>query len=100
MGHFQFGVDEEELKSIIHDPHKFNKKILRQKYHHYAKGCHPDKVGSENNNEWLKLCSYYGVLLAICEERDKLMNISADEGEHDDEEQRSLISNRLIIDKY
>eukprot|EP00483_Globobulimina_turgida_P013462 UN13486 len=63
--------------SIMKNKQMFNKKEITRRYHGFALMYHPDmnrdKIGDEKeqiNITWLALCSYYGILTAICDERD------------------------------
>eukprot|EP01083_Nonionella_stella_P209918 760466_1 len=51
----------------IDDITTFNEKKLRREYHRLSLIYHPDRKDGDYV-EWLKLCSYYGILTAICEE--------------------------------
>eukprot|EP01084_Bolivina_argentea_P128277 226769_1 len=77
-------------KYPIDDETKFNEKILRKKYHRLCLAVHPDKNDGKQNQEWLKLCAYYGILIGIWEKKHNKEN-KITKVEDMSEEQRALI---------
>eukprot|EP01084_Bolivina_argentea_P128278 226771_1 len=62
----------------IDDEKKFNEKLLKRTYRRMALICHPDTKDG-NDEEWLKLCSYYGILTRICEYKIEAKNKNKDD---------------------
>eukprot|EP01083_Nonionella_stella_P005896 17019_1 len=54
----------------INDENKFNEKVVRRTYHKMAVHCHPDMKDGDHE-EWLKLSSFYGVLIGIIEQQEE-----------------------------
>eukprot|EP01084_Bolivina_argentea_P132016 232965_1 len=62
--HFFFGDEHYDIDDIT----KFNEKKLKREYHRLCLIYHPDRKNGDYI-DWLKLSSYYGILTAICEEK-------------------------------
>ena len=74
---------------VLENRAEFNKREIRKRYKSLALWHHEDRPTGENEN-WLLLCSYFGILNAMCDERD-----GADE-EAPDEEQADMQSLSLL----
>ena len=76
----------------VEDKEKFNDKILRKTYRRLALIYHPERPDGDNEG-WLKLSSYYGILTAIWDE----MNEESDDDLN--EEQELILINEAIRDR-
>ena len=58
----------DDKKFDITNEEKFNDKVIRKTYHRLAVIYHPDRNDGKQE-EWLKLSSYYGILIGVWEKQ-------------------------------